>query len=344
MTRRIDIWVESAGLGHVTRQINLFEHLRQSDDQLRARFIIDDRPATAAALDRAGHEYVVRAAGVESALESLAKEWLDDSPRTFIMDSVNHDLARNAKPLLAAERVTTVVFTDDPADRDIECDVQVNALPTASAPRKKTGSSQSLRGVEYLILPPDYAGAGEKRRSQPMERCERGFAFFGGADLEDFTSVFLEAAARSPQSVEWTLLLGPAYVHSAKAERRARELSISTVRHVDSMAETLLRADIAVLAAGNTLSEAAATGTPAIALSQNPVQRENAAFFATACGVLDLGELTADSESLLARAIEQLSAGADLRREMSGRMLRTVDGLGGRRVADVILAEMDIPV
>lgn len=341
MTQRIDIWVESAGLGHVTRQINLFEHLRACGADLRARFIIDERPATAEALRRAGHDFVTRDANLELALEKLRDEWVQEPPGVFVMDSVDHDLSPKAKQLLTSENVTTVVFMDDPGDRDVECDIQVNALPARSEASQKTGSSRSLRGVEYLILPPEYAHARKARESRPVGKCERGFVFFGGADLENFTTVFLDAVARTPRSVEWTLLMGPAFEHSAMAERRARDLSVSVSRHVDSMAEALLRSDIAVLAAGNTLSEAAATGTPAIALSQNPVQRENALFFTETCGVLDLGGPAADLASRLAVAIEQLAGDVKTRSEMSGRMLRTVDGLGGRRVADVILAEMN---
>lgn len=343
---RIDIWVQSAGLGHVTRQINLMGHLHERQDLLgvKPRFIVDANPATREAVARAGFDFVERDADDAAAFRALATEWGTSKPAAFILDSVDQDLNQNAHLVLADAGVFSVVIIDDPEDRDVECDLLINALPTSRPAAKKTKAKRAVRGVEYLILPAEYAAAREKNARRDLAECVSGFAFFGGADLEDFTSVFLHAIEKESPVKQWTLLAGPSYRNADKAAQRITErgLPVTMVRHVDSMRSALASAHVAVLAAGNTLSEAAAVGTPAIALSQNPVQADNAAFFAREAGVLDLGRLADDSGAKLASALKQLAGSAERRRTMSEKMMAVVDGLGGRRIAELLAGEIKV--
>jgi spore coat polysaccharide biosynthesis predicted glycosyltransferase SpsG len=341
---RIDIWVESAGLGHVTRQINLMEHVRDRADmsKVRARFIVDEKAPTQEALRRVGHEFVQRDPDIEVAMRTLADEWMKDPPALFIMDSVNQDQRGNAHLLLTDDQVPSMVVIDDPADRDVECDLLVNALPALNATAPKALAGQSLRGVDYLILPKEYSELRATKARRDLAECANGFAFFGGADLENFTSVFLDAVSFQTPVKQWTLLVGPAYGDAEEVGKRIENenLPITMLRHVESMASALQDAQVAVLAAGNTLSEAAAIGTPAIVFSQNSVQAENAKYFARECGVVDLGTLATNSDERLADAINDLAYGPAERRAMSEAMMLTVDALGGRRIAEVLSTKL----
>ncbi|MBA3656725.1 MAG: glycosyltransferase [Gemmatimonadaceae bacterium] len=340
MTQRIDIWVESAGLGHVTRQINLCAHLamRPGMQNLTPRFLVDDNPATQLVLARSGQEFSVRDPDVSKAFRALHADWSDTAPALFILDSVSHDLEGASGLALRHASVPSVVFIDDPSDRDVSCDLLVNALPTLGNPAEKRRARRAVRGVEYLVLPPEFSAARSASSSKDFSECSTGFAFFGGADLENFSAVFVDAITQRQSGIQWRLLLGPSYAHSDNLAERIAAVGrhVEVVRYVPSMAAQLAGADIVVLAAGNTLSEAAAVGAPAIVLSQNSVQAENAHFFAVRTGVVDCGSLVPDSAERLAQAIGSIAGDAQQRRAMSGDMMKTVDGEGGRRIAGLV--------
>lgn len=340
---RWDIWVESWGLGHVTRQINLIDYWRSvRGERGEFRFFVDHNAGTQAALQRAGHEFVVRAPSLDDAFAELAFEWSTNCPDLFILDTVAQDQTKAARKVLDNPDVFSIVFIDDPNDRDVECDLLVNALPPLhewSPPRLAT---QKLRGVEYLILPTEFE---EVRRSQPVasyQSCDNGFAFFGGSDPQNFTGVFLSAIALDSSVKHWTLLVGPSHPDAMGVAARIAELDlpVTVVRHVKSMAAALANADIAALAAGNTLWEAAALGVPSVAVSHNAIQAQNAAFFARHAGVADAGQLNADSAQTLSLAIREVATSPDRRRRMSESLRLLVDARGGKRMVEAINAAL----
>jgi spore coat polysaccharide biosynthesis predicted glycosyltransferase SpsG len=341
----VDIWVESAGLGHVTRQLNLWRALeRNCGSGLSPRFLIDDHPATAEAVSREGLSFDVRSTDLSAAFAALANEWRESPPAAFVLDSVNHDQVPESALVLNDPRVYSVVVIDDPNDRSVDCDLLINALPSipASSTRNSAGT-RKLSGTEYLILASDFAEVRSRSEARTFQECNRGFAFFGGADLEDFGSLFLDAISTPFPVKEWTLLLGPAYSNADRvSERVARDYPhVNVVRQVKNMAQSLLQADLAVLAAGNTLAEAAAVGTPSIVFSQNNVQEENAAFFSRTCGVVNIGRRGHATPEMLGSAVSDLASDSDRRRIISKALMQTVDSRGAARVAEIIAAGLN---
>lgn len=340
---RWDIWVESWGLGHVTRQINLIDYWRAArggDGEFR--FFVDDNAGTQAALKRAGHDFVVRSASLDDAFASLAGEWSADRPDLFILDTVAQDQIPAARKVLDNRDVFSLVFIDDPKDRDVECDLLVNALPPLTQWAQPKLAREKVRGIEYLILPTEFE---DVRRSQParnFESCDRGVAFFGGSDPQNFSDVFLSAIALENSVKHWTLLVGPSHPDADGIAKRIEklELPVSLVRYVKSMAAAFADADIAALAAGNTLWEAAAIGVPTIAVSHNPIQAQNATYFATHAGIADAGQLKADSAQMLSQAIRDVAASPEKRRRMSESLRLLVDARGGKRMVEMIGAAL----
>ena len=90
--------------------------------------------------------------------------------------------------------------------------------------------------------------------------------------------------------------------------------------------------DILVTSAGRTVYEAAAVGIPTIVLAQN--QRETTHAHLQETINLGLGAFVPDEH--IVRTVDTLSGMMGLRREMSLRSRRLVDGLGGRRIARMV--------
>lgn len=288
-------------------------------------------------LKRAGHEFVVRNADLSHAFAELRESWSESKPAMFILDSVDQDKNAGAAAVLNYPGVYSFVIVDDPEDRDVRCDLLMNALPGNSA-RAKTLARQFIRGTEFLILPLEYEQVRERAARRKIGECRHGFAFFGGSDPENLTGVFLDMVAKGSTVREWLLLLGPANPFADEALNRVKSesLPLRCERYVPSMAETLLDADLAILAAGNTVSEAAAVGTPVIALSHHGIQKENAEFYAASGGVVDLGLRSPELAEQLASRVTEIASSQQRRTEMSKALLAVVDGQGGRRVAGIL--------
>jgi UDP-2,4-diacetamido-2,4,6-trideoxy-beta-L-altropyranose hydrolase len=106
----------------------------------------------------------------------------------------------------------------------------------------------------------------------------------------------------------------------------ARSARIRTHQGLPSLRTLLLEADFAVTAAGMTLYESLASGTPTVAVplaeNQKPAYDE-----------LSRAGLIVPGQPDLAAAVERLARDASLRQEISERGRTVVDGRGAERVA-----------
>jgi spore coat polysaccharide biosynthesis predicted glycosyltransferase SpsG len=340
--RQIHICVQTAGLGHITRAIGLAQWVR-NDPLLggaRILFFVDSHRAIQHEVLAHGFELAVRPDDPDETAKFIQARWEQEHPDIFVLDSVDYDTRPSFDPLLNSPSVLSTVIFDDPTNRVALADIVLNVLPTltgASIPRRD--DTRYLLGKDYFILAPEFAEYNLRTHTFP-EMARRGFAFFGGADGNNYSPIFLDAIARL-DGMEWTLLLGPLYPNAAaiEAKVRARHLPVRITRHVTNMARSLFEADLCVLAAGNNLVEAAAVGAPTIALSQNEIQFENAGFFARRCGLIHLGYRQFDAENIRA-AICELASNCKRRQAMSEQLKLAIDGLGAARVLEVVAAQL----
>lgn len=357
---RIDIWVESSGLGHVTRQRYLASALREvvSDRRLDVSFLVDSNPAASAFVREGGFSPVVRPNDVLNGARWIDRRWAGSKPDLFILDSVSDDLAPEMRSLLSRSDVRSFVVMDDIEDRDVPADLVLNALPGGL--RRADYSGRRLRGIEYLIQDPVFRSYQTRPRTI-SPRAKRGFAFFGGADGNDFTSVFLDVIERESFGLSWTLLLGAMHPRATEILERIRGVSpqLTVHRAVASIAESLWDADVAILNSGNTLADAAALGTPAIVFSQLDIQAANAEYFQKRTGIVWLGgagrefphplpegfrrlENRATASAALTAGIQGLIGDVGSREAMSKRMRELVDGAGAFRVASELVQLLNL--
>jgi UDP-2,4-diacetamido-2,4,6-trideoxy-beta-L-altropyranose hydrolase len=117
-------------------------------------------------------------------------------------------------------------------------------------------------------------------------------------------------------------LVAGAFAHSASV----RSARVTLHRGLPTLRGLLLEADFAVTAAGMTLYECLATGTPAVAVplaeNQKPAYDE-----------LSRAGLIVPGGPDLSAAVERLARDAPFRRELSERGRGVVDGRGAERVA-----------
>jgi UDP-2,4-diacetamido-2,4,6-trideoxy-beta-L-altropyranose hydrolase len=304
----------------------------------------------------------IQAAGV---LGRLAAEGMEvhelQSPPASLDDAAETDrIAREAgaawlvldgyhfsNPYLGAVRANglKLMVLDDLADADLfEADIVLNQNVYATAGMYGTRAPQAalLLGSTYALLRRDFL------RGRPGVRTHRTvgrevLVVFGGGDAGNITQRAMEwlATMDGPRH-RFTMVVGVANPHlnSLKAllsrvcARHDFELAVNP----PNLPELMNRADLAVSAAGSTCWELACLGVPTVLIVAAPNQQRIADHMHEAGAAVSLG-LAAEAFSGhgLIR-IRELLAGATERERLGQTARRLVDGLGGRRVTEAVLA------
>tara|TARA_R110000868_G_scaffold32400_3_gene117853 strand:+ start:3327 stop:4343 length:1017 start_codon:yes stop_codon:yes gene_type:complete len=176
--------------------------------------------------------------------------------------------------------------------------------------------SAICEGSDYILLAPGYAGL-PPRRVKPQAR--HLLVSLGGSDTPLLNNV-VQAIYDLPalQGVE---------IEVRRALPRPARLPEA------GLLDALQSADLAILAAGTTLHEAAATGLPAIALPITPNQIERARQFQSLGLGLTLDPADDEFAQRLRQMLTELLGAPALRQQFSLAGQRSVDGHGAHRVA-----------
>ena len=161
---------------------------------------------------------------------------------------------------------------------------------------------------------------------------------FGGDDLRDMTPKVIDMLALKYPTVAKTVVIGRAF-KSAAVNRNKRYVNTNFVLYPDAqtMKKLMQQADIAVSAAGQTLYELAAIGTPMIGVGIIENQAQNLRACSDAGIILSAGWF--DDKNILEKldfCVKQLLP-FNNRADRSRLGRKAVDGLGSRRIANKIL-------
>lgn len=172
-------------------------------------------------------------------------------------------------------------------------------------------------GLEFACLRrPFWDVAPRALRDSP----ERALVTTGGGDLGGLAGrIATHLGERLPQ-IEIELVWGPGFAGEPPQ-------GVTVLERPTSLLEPLLRADAVVCTGGQTMLEAAATGTPAVVLEGAPNQRPQIARLAAREAII-----LADEEEV-PLTLEGLLGSASQQRKLSSRAQEAVDGRGALRIA-----------
>ena len=292
------------GLGHLSRSGSIVEALRE-------------RGASVAALSRDARE---------------ASEWrgvrgqpapLVDLPArargaaAVILDSY-HATESDAEAIAVLAPLAVFNDVDDPVRA-----ASLVIAPSRDAPGRDDGA-RWLVGFEHAPLGPAF------RDAPPPEIADEVRSVLvstGGGDPGGHGAALARTVAAALPGAEVRLIRGP----DAALEPPA---GVVVLGATENLAEALGDADLALIAAGNTLLEACALGTPSLAVVAVPNQARSAARLQAqgAIETIDPG----DPE--LGARIADVAGDPARRREMSDAARAAVDGRGADRVAGELLA------
>ena len=208
---------------------------------------------------------------------------------------------------LAAPGLTRVVFDDGDGPPPLD------GLVVRMAGSEGDGA---LAGPLYACLGPSYWGLPP---AKTPERARRVLISGGGTDPIGFVAAVADAL-RGAGELELTVALAAAPADGLDADR--------LVTGLDTLRDELIAADLVVCAAGQTMLESIACGTPCVAVAIAENQRVQAGALADRGCV----RLAGSAEEAAAAAV-RLAGDAAARGALASRGQEAVDGYGALRVA-----------
>jgi UDP-2,4-diacetamido-2,4,6-trideoxy-beta-L-altropyranose hydrolase len=156
-----------------------------------------------------------------------------------------------------------LVYVDDLVEYEMLADIVINhAVSVKAAEYKAAHYTQFALGPVFAMLRPGFLEAAGKPRSiQKIERC---FVCFGGADPSDITTKAVRALISFKAIREVNVVLGAAYVHEEVNQIGDPRVKIYRQIGEDALVELLGRSDFAVVPASNILYEVCAVKMPVL--------------------------------------------------------------------------------
>lgn len=189
-------------------------------------------------------------------------------------------------------------------------------------------------GERYLPLAPDYWGSPRRDRSATIRKV---LVTFGGVDHYDATTSTIRVLEECILGeIEIRVIVGSFYDNLPKIREAAAKSRHCVEVAVQPMGlyEHLMWCDLVVCAAGTTLFEACATGTPSIGVAVWPIQKPALDRVSAAGATLAVEYLSATTfESGLRKRVLQLSQDPGNLRQLSVAGHSLVDGRGAERIA-----------
>ncbi len=327
------------GLGHLVRCLALAEVLR---DERGFGVTFVTRPSAVCTRMIAEHHHRHEMVGDSPEswrqLESLI---VRAKPDVLVLD-VRDGASRETLKGIRERTGVLLVGIDDPEEKRLECDLLFYP-PVPQLERMDWGSlrGRKFAGWDWVLLRRQFHAVHEQRivhtasdGSQPLVLL----ITMGGSDPAGMTLKAVRALQNVAASFHAVFVLGGSFCH-----QEAFEMEISKARYsfeirrdVAEMGELMGRADLALACFSVTAYELATVGVPGVYLALTDDHYESSKAFVLAGIGISLGQYEQVSEDQIADALTDILIDKPRRLSMSEAALATTDGLGARRMTDMI--------
>jgi UDP-2,4-diacetamido-2,4,6-trideoxy-beta-L-altropyranose hydrolase len=325
------------GLGHVKRCVALALALR--DIEVDVRFVTRDLgPSAKRLIGSAGFHCVVLpgpstnqrddARATCDALQSEHADWVvvDD----YGLDAVWHRI-------VASSLSTRIAAIDDLGNRPLAVDLVIDHNLADHRRKYQEQLPQNvpiLGGPHYALLDPAY---GVSARYEYSEEVRTIGIFMGGIDIDDFSSIALEACrgvARFTGAIEVVTTQDNPNLRSLEA-LASRGGRTDVLIDLPNLADFFRRHDLQIGAGGGATWERCCIGVPTLAVAVAENQRYVLEPLGKRGAVRAVSERVPTADSL-GREIRYLIDSPEVRSQLAQTSRQLVDGRGAFRVADAM--------
>lgn len=261
----------SIGVGHFMRSLSLGEALL--DEGFGVELIsFELAPSLQSLATSCGVEVVELSCAPRSSED--AQFVLQRNANIVVVDG--YEFSREFFAVLEASSTPFAIIDDNVETNAQSPSAVINQNPHASASMYAhlQGESKLLLGLQYAMLRKEVREVAEM--NLPSREGEV-FVAMGGADFLGLTAPIVEALAETGLQIR--VAVGHTNTQRARIEKLADQLGNVTLIEQQDYVSSLASAHVAVLAAGSSLWEACAVGTPSIGLvvADNQFASANAA-------------------------------------------------------------------
>jgi spore coat polysaccharide biosynthesis predicted glycosyltransferase SpsG/RimJ/RimL family protein N-acetyltransferase len=236
------------------------------------------------------------------------------------------------------------MIIDDLADRRHVCDLLLDQTSGRQdsdyRPLVSTGC-ELLLGSRFALLRPQFAAARVHalKRRRECSKIRRILVSFGASDPRNISRIVLEGIALSGIAADVDVVLGAASPHGEDLRSLADTMAQVVEFHaqVTDMANLMMRADLAIGAAGTSTWERCCLGLPSLVVIAAGNQNLTAEELARAGAAQLLGRSDALTPAAVARAVDDLARNGGELRGMGERATQLCDGRGTLRAICALL-------
>jgi UDP-2,4-diacetamido-2,4,6-trideoxy-beta-L-altropyranose hydrolase len=227
-----------------------------------------------------------------------------------------------------------VLLIDDYADRSsFAADIIVNPNFGADPERYRRHRFQApmLAGPSYALLRREFRSPCKRR---VRERGNKVLVTLGGSDPEDLTSQIAGVLAACAD-LEVTVVAGGTYANKARLMSEAGPRT-KLIFDSHNMRELMMEADIAITIAGGTLWELLSLGCAALSYARTAGGACLVTCLAQQGMIVDMGEISRFDAGKIVPAVLGIADSTSMRQRMASQGQALVDGLGAKRVVEVL--------
>lgn len=313
------------GFGHVTRCLSLYHAFKEKG--LNVEFIVNGDSSIESLLTHTEHNIFNWLEDSFKLLQSL------NSSAIVIIDSY---LADEALYRRISESVALSVYIDDNQRINYPRGAVINgSIHAEKLNYPLSDETDYLLGSRYMPLRRPFWSVGEKNIANALQNV---MVTFGGDDLRNLTLNILKILTTHYPSLNKKVIIGKGFKNIPLIEAlKDEKTKLIFYPDAEGMLEVMLKSDIAISAAGQTLYELARVGLPTIAIGVAHNQIYNLENWEKE-GFIEVAGFW-DDEKVYDRLVEkiELLKSSDLRIEMFTNGRKYVDGKGAFKIVKYCL-------
>ena len=269
-------------------------------------------------------------------LEDKIDKILDEEMPEVLFIDFPHHVSRSEYGDNAKKRGISNIVFDDMLLNGETADVVIN--PSLVITKQPRVNSQSFyTGGGYTVINGSFRDKPFHLRNIRKD-VKNILITMGGSDPTCQTEKILNALLDLNLNLNIDVVIGMAY--REKLQVASNRLQVKIHHDVKNMAELMAKADIAFVAGGITLYEAASMGLPVIVIAQDKYQELAAMEFQKRGFGKYLGFFSDVTKDMVSESFKELLNDYDRRKGMSDIGRRLVDGKGVYRVAEIIKSSL----
>lgn len=324
---------DTIATGHVMRCLSIADAAKEKG--VESCFILSDDNA-AELIEKKGYRTIVLGSqwdDLEAELPEIIEVIKEKKIDSIFVDSY----MITEKYMNELKKYVKVASFDDLGNFTIPADLIINydAWQNEEEYRGKYSDTKVLFGYKYIPLRKEFFDISFDKRVKEKNLL----IMSGGSD----SCHAIEKILQKVENCDVDNIYAICGIYNQDYERLFdkynKNSKINILKNVDNIQEYMLKADVCVSAAGNTMYELAACGTPTILYSISEYQYEVAENYGKRGLAEYVGDIK-DGETVekINRILDKYLSDDELRKQKSSEAIRCIDGRGSIRIAEEVIS------